>query len=317
MEKNTNASLKKQSMNSFRKKQLIFVWGWLVIPIISWLIFYWYVNFASFTQAFQDPITGEWSMVNFQEVWKSITAGSSSQNSLAIGFKNTMIYFFVDVLIKYPIQIVVCYFLYKQIWGYKFYRYVFYLPAIISGVAIAGMYKQFIAADGPMGELLTFFGVNIPRGGFLGNPETATWAIVAYTIWTCVYGHMLLICGAMNRIPIEVLESARLEGVTPMRELLSLILPLIWPTLSTLLILTCTGVLNASGPILLLTGNDTASLGTTTLSFWIFDKVYNFGTKTDAQYNLVSATGLAMTLVAFPIVMLFRKLLDYVPTAEY
>ncbi len=306
----------KKSMNQFRRNQLAFIWGWMALPIISWIIFYWYVNFKSFTQAFQDPVTSEWSMINFQEVWKSITAGNESRNSLAVAFTNTMKYFFVDIFVKYPIQIFVSYFLYKQIKGYKAYRYIFYLPAIISGVAISGVFKQFILPTGPLGELLLSLGVNIPSQGFLGTPDTATSTIIWYTIWLCPYGHMLLLCGTMNRIPIDVLEAARLEGIKPFRELLSLILPLIWPTLSTLLILTCTGILNSSGPILLL-APDTYTLGTTTLSYWIFEKTYAGGILSNGQFNLVSATGLVMTLVAFPIVLGLRKLLEYMPTADY
>lgn len=311
-----NQTKTKKPINYFRRKQLAFFWGWLAIPLVSWLIFYWYVNFQSFVQAFQDPITNEWSLINFKDVWKSMTAGMDSPNSLAVGFVNTMKYFFLGILVHYPIQIIFCYFLYKQIFGYKAFRYIFYLPAIISAVAISGVFKQFIAASGPIGELLTSIGVEIPKGGFLGNPDTATNTIMVYTTWLCVHGHLLLVCGAMNRIPVEVLEAARLEGVKPFGELYYLILPLIWPTLSTLLILSCTGILNSSGPILLL-APETNVLRTTTLNYWIFERVYAGGIFANGQFNLVSAMGLVMTLVSFPIVLLFRKLLDYVPTVEY
>ena len=307
---------KQKIVNEYRRKQLIFVWGSLIIPIISWLIFYWYVNFRSFTQAFQEPVTGTWSWINFKNVWASITSGTTTHGSLAEGFINTMKYFVVDIIIKYPIQIFVCYFLYKQIVGYKAFRYIFYLPAIVSGVAWAGVFKEFISPSGPIGEIFQSLGIYMPPNGFLKTPETATNTIIVYSIWLCVYGHMLLLCGAMNRIPIEVLEAARIEGVGPWKELTLLILPLVWPTLSTLLLLTCTGILGASGPILLLQP-DTYTYGTTTLSYWIFDKVYAGGVIGAGQYNLVSAAGLVMTIVAFPIVLLLRKLMEKLPTAEY
>ncbi len=307
---------KQKNVNEYRRRQLIFVWGSLVIPIISWLIFYWYVNFRSFIQAFQEPVSGEWSWINFKNVWASITSGTNAHGSLAEGFINTMKYFVVDIVIKYPIQIFACYFLYKQIVGYKTFRYIFYLPAIVSGVAWAGVFKEFISPSGPVGEILRALDISMPQNGFLKTPETATNTIIVYSVWLCVYAHMLLLCGAMNRIPIEVLEAARIEGVGPWKELTSLILPLVWPTLSTLLLLTCTGILNASGPILLLQP-DTYTYGTTTLSYWIFDKVYAGGVVGAGQYNLVSAAGLVMTIVAFPIVMGLRKLMNKLPTAEY
>ena len=41
------------------------------------------------------------------------------------------------------------------------------------------------------------------------------------------------------------------------------------------------------------------------------------GTLNDTNYNLVSAAGLMLTLVALPIILAIRKLLDFVPSVEY
>lgn len=305
----------KKSINTFERNKLLFVWGWLAVPIVAWLIFYWYVNFSSMIGAFQD-YNGNWSMVNFKDVWESIfnPPPELGRDSLSVAFGNTLLYFLVEIFVKYPIQLIVCYFLYKQIWGYKVYRYIFYLPAIISAVALVNVYRAFIAPAGPLSEIVALFGVELPP--LLQQAETVTGAIMGYVVWTCVCGHMLLLCGAMNRIPIEVMEAARLDGIGPLREFINIILPLIWPTLSTLLILTCTGFLNSSGPLLLF-DVDTYSMGTTTISYWIFQKVYMNGTLNSTNYNLVSAAGLLLTLVAVPIILGIRKLLDFVPSVEY
>ena len=297
--------------NKFKKNQLIFIWGGLAIPIIAWIIFYWVVNVQSFVQAFQDPVTNGLSFVNFKEVWVSMFS-SAERDSLAVAFINTVKYFGINIFIQFPLQIIICYFLYKQIVGFKAFRYILYLPAILPGVALAGLFKEFIATGGPLNAM----GLPIPQNGFLGSPDTATNTIIAYCIWTCPCTNMLLICGAMTRIPVEVLEAGRLDGIGPFRELVSLILPMIWPTLSTLLVLACCGFLNSSGPILLL-APDSYTLGTTTINYWIFEKVYANGTHMQGKYNLVSAAGLLLTAVALPVVLGLKKLLDLIPDVEY
>ncbi len=304
----------KRTTNEYRKKQRVFVWGFLALPIISWIVFYWYVNARSFIQAFQDPVTNVFSWINFEEIVKSFS--SKGNDSLLVALENSLKYFSVETFVDYPIQIFFCYFLYKQIKGYKFFRYVFYLPAIIPGVAMTGLFKLIVSSTGPFVDLFGALGFSVPGQGFLSVPETATNAIIVYTIWLCPYAHMLLLCGAMNRIPIEVLEAARLDGITPWKELVNFILPLIWPTLSTLFLLTCTGILSSSGPILLL-APDSSTLRTTTLSYWIFDKTWANGIKSNGQYNLASAAGLIMTLISYPIIMFFRRLINKVPTVEY
>ena len=303
-------SLTKKKLQN-KKNKLLFIWGWLALPIISWIVFYWYVNFSAFVQAFQDPLTNAFSWINFQNIWKEITAANNYLDSLSVGFRNTMKYFLLEIFAKYPIQLIVCYFLYKQIKGYKFYRFIFYMPAILPGVAMASVFKEIVAFNG----ILDTLGFNIPEQGLLGHYTTATNTVMAYSIWLCVSGHMLLFCGAMNRVPVEVLEAARLDGITPLKELIFLIIPLIWPTLSTLLLMTCCGFLGSSGNRLLL-APDSVSLGTTTISYWIFSKVYANGTQ-GGQYNLVSAAGLLLTAVAFPIVLGLRKLIELVPSVEY
>ena len=122
---------------------------------------------------------------------------------------------------------------------------------------------------------------------------------------------MLLLGGALARVPIEILESARLDGIKPWQELVYMILPLIWSTLSTLLILNMTSLFLADGPILLFT---MGKYKTATIGYWIFDKVYYLGV---GAYNSVSAAGLIFTIIGTPIILFVKYLIERVPVVEY
>lgn len=302
----------KSSMGSYRRGQLIFVWSMIIIPIIGWFIFFVYVNASSFVQAFQD-VNGNFTWYNFEQVFASFRGDIDGRGGLGIAMRNTFSYFGQHIILIFPLQIIMAYFLYKQIPGYKVFRIIFYLPNIISSVVMVNVFKEFIAADGPIGVLCKQWGL-FPQGGFLGNIDTAHATILFYCFWSGINTH-LLVCGAMAKIPLEVLESARLDGVQAGRELISIVLPLIWPTLSTILILSCTGLINSSGPILLMT-NDAYTYGCTTISYWIFEKVWT-GSIESGKYTLVSATGLTLTVIIVPIVLGLRKLLEKIPTVEY
>ena len=115
---------------------------------------------------------------------------------------------------------------------------------------------------------------------------------------------MLLFIGAMSRVPIEVLESAKLEGCGPFREIVSIIAPLIWPTISTILILSAAGFLGASGPILPFTQGE---YGTMTLAYYTFALVSGTSGSTENGYYLASAIGLCMTAISFPLAMVVKK----------
>lgn len=90
-----------------------------------------------------------------------------------------------------------------------------------------------------------------------------------------------------------------------------MVVPLIWPTMSTLLILNLTGIFGAGGPILLFTKG---AAKTTTIGYWIFDKIKYHGT---AAYNEVSAVGLLFTLVGVPVILFFKWLIEKIPVVDY
>ena len=122
---------------------------------------------------------------------------------------------------------------------------------------------------------------------------------------------MLLLGGALARVPVEVLEAGRLDGINTFQEIVKLVFPLLWPTISTFIILALTGLLTASGPILAMTKG---AYETTTISYWIYDKLYYTGT---SAYNEVSAMGLIFTCVGVPVILFLKWLIEKIPVAEY
>jgi ABC-type sugar transport system permease subunit len=234
---------------------------------------------------------------------------SNAEINLNTSIKNTFIYFIKDILML-PFHLLIAYFFYKKLAGYRVFQVIFYLPSIISGVAFSTMFSNFIALSGPIGVLLSSAGVN-PVPEFLANSDYATATILFYTIWIGWGGNMLLLGGALARVPLEILESARLDGISPAKELIYMILPLIWSTLSTLLILSMTSLFIADGPILLFTRG---KFQTATIGYWIFDRVYFQGV---GAYNSVAAAGLVFTVIGAPIILFVKWLIERVPVVEY
>ncbi len=307
----TKTQKKSTKVNSFVVQKYIFIAVLLLIPIVNWALFWLTVNISSIGLAFQDQRTGVFTWRNFKDFWDII---SKQDGELYIALINTFKYFFIGLFITTPLSLIVAYFIYKKIAWHRFFLIVFYLPCIISGLVMVKVYTEFLLPNGPLSQL---FNLSIPPEGMFARSTSATPAIIVYTIWTGIGGgNMLLFIGAMSRVPIEVLESAKLEGCGPFREIVSIIAPLIWPTISTMIILSFTGIFGASGPILLF-GTD-GKFKTMTLSFWIFKQVYGIGEfGGSGSYNLVSATGLCFTLVGVPIILLTHWLVEKVPSVEY
>ena len=110
--------------------------------------------------------------------------------------------------------------------------------------------------------------------------------------------------GSMSRVPYDLIEYGKLEGIKPIREFATVVLPLIWPTFVTMVSLQIIGIFGASGSVQVLTDGQ---YGTYTLSFWMYKIVQ--ASMTD-QYNNVAALGLMLTLATIPLVVIFRKIMN-------
>lgn len=308
-EKTMPENVAKTDRASFRGKllkkgQTAFLTTMLAIPILHWLVFWLYVNLNSIFLAFKTKV-GEWSLSNFKVLFHDL---ASPDSSLFVGLCNTLKYFLNNVCVIMPLALAISYFMYRRIKGTKSFRIIFYLPGVISSVALTTVFENVLAPTGPFGEICRLAGVtDVPE--LLANSRYATKTILFYCVWTGFGTNMLLFTGAMSRIPVSLIESAKLDGCSFVREISDIILPLIFPTISTLLVLNCTSIFSASGPILLFTQG---KYKTTTIGYWIFDMVYTYN-----SYNMVSAAGLFFTCIGVPFILLVRWLIDKVPAADY
>jgi ABC-type sugar transport system permease subunit len=123
----------------------------------------------------------------------------------------------------------------------------------------------------------------------------------------------------MARVPPDLIEVGRLEGLSLFKEFLYVIMPLIWPIFSTTVILDLCGMLNAGGPVLLF-GKDVINKTVAyTLPYWFFAQVNDNGAAgmVSGVYGLMSAVGLCLTAVSVPITLTIRHFLEKGATSEF
>ena len=280
--------------------EILFIIGMLFIPIVHFLVFWLYKNIDSILLAFQTPALNggiEWNFENFNTLFKEFSLPDSN---ILRALKNTFIFFFADLFITFPLAILIAYFIYKRVPGFRTFRGIFYLPCIIAATVTATLFEYIIAGNGPVAQILGIQGIEMPA--LLANSDYALKTILFYTIFFGLGGNLVLLSGALNQVDKSVLESANIDGANRFQELIYMIIPLMWPTLSTILTFMFVGLFGASGPILLFTQG---AYGTQTLSYWIFHQVYYGST-----YYYPAAVGLFFTLIGAPIALVMRWLLS-------
>ena len=294
-----------------KKGAYFFIYPMLLIAAFD-MFRYIYINISSVFLAFtfedgagEVSFTWQW----FEEMFKDFSS-TTGQLKTAVG--NTIKFFFM-YFAKTLISFSVAYFLYKKIFGYKIFRVVFYIPCLISPIILVNVWKNMLNHGGLYHQILMALGNGANfEYVFAATSETAVNWILLFSFWGGFGTDLLIFVGAMNRVPEEVLDAGLIDGCGMMREFFSLIVPLVWETLSTMLMIQSMSIFTATGPIMYFSPRNTS---TYTLQFYLFNQLTGFADAVPTGknvYNSVAAIGLFFTVLALPIVLFGRWLMNKV-----
>ena len=251
----------KQTNKVKNKYRVPFILFCMVPPIISFLIFYVYVNFSSFGMAFTSS-AGEFSLEHFMRIIQEFQMPSSKIREALI---NTLLTFGI-LLITYPFKVLVSYFIYKKIPFAGFFRIVFFLPTIIFSVCIALVFTRVVGPNGVLAELIGKAAHLESTPELLADSRFANVTVLLNMIWLQFPGDLIIWGGTFARVPEEVLESGRIDGVGWWTEFTKIIVPMVWPTVALQMILMFCALFNSTGQVFLLTNGQ---YGTMTMSAWM------------------------------------------------
>ena len=298
---NIDNVLNKKNTNRKKWRERGFLCSLFALPFINFLVFWLYLNISALDFAFKVELpdkTVVYSLNNFKTMFQAMTIPNST---FLIALRNTMLYWVTSSIIAYLLALLIGYFLYKKVPGHGFFKVAFYLPNLIAPTILVVIFKQLIAANGPIGLFYDSL-KDVPK--FLASNEYAIWTCLFYSLFFGFGNNLLIISGSMSQVDSSVIDAGRIDGVNIWQEMFFIVIPAIWPTIIASMIGSISGMFNASGPILLLTGG---AYNTRTISYWIWEQVYSGG-----NYYYPAAIGLFFAVIALPLTLLSRWLLRVV-----
>jgi ABC-type sugar transport system permease subunit len=179
------------------------------------------------------------------------------------------------------------------------FRVIFFLPSIVPIVVLAMVYRfSFDARFGLVDNLMLLFGAKAPS--WFGSYPSTQYMIYAYCIWAGLGYNVILLSGAISRLPQDLFEYDKLEGVGPVRELFQIVIPLVWPTITTTFILGFTSVYSVLMHPLMITPGDS---NTQTIALAIYNGVLRSNA---ASMPYLTTFGLTLSLLGLPVILLAR-----------
>ncbi len=306
----TNKS--KKGFTTFKVSSYIFSYSFLLYPIILFIIFYVYVNINSIILAFQNiTLEGQRSWVGFAN-FKMFLKGLTESGLIRISFFNSIKIYFINLVICMPLYIVFSWLLFKKVFGSPVIRIVIMLPSIISSFVFCLVFRSFAGA--PLQQFMIGLGAeNFPN--LVDDSNYALGTTIFYQIWISFSTSLIVYPNAMRSIDPALFESGRIDGMCTMwQELRYIILPLIFPTVSTFLIVGFSGMFSGAGPLVAFYMYSAPAQAYTMGYYILVETLAKASNPTG--YPQIAAGGLMLTMIMAPLTLLLRHILEKLSPVE-
>lgn len=161
--------------------------------------------------------------------------------------------------------------------GSKVFRLLFYLPSVTSAVAASIVWLWLMEpSTGLLNQILGVFGFG--EFTWLNHSSTALFSVTIVTVWMGLGGNMIIFLAALQGLPAEIYEAAKIDGASRVKCFFKLTIPFIAPTIFFVFTMTLIGAFQLYDQVFVLTGGGPVN-STMTPVYWIYENA--FGTLGD------------------------------------
>lgn len=272
---------------------------WILVFVSIWLYPLIYSAFLSFHE--YNSLTGEATFIGLGN-YTAVFQDDLFWHSLKV----SSIFTLGTVPISTALALLLAILLNSKLAMFKnFFRSILFLPSVTSIVVLALIFTNLYAKDGYLNLLLQAVNIPTPAKGWLLEPSTALYSIMAMDVWIATGYYMVLFLAGLQAISNDLYESARLAGASAWQQFRMITLPLLKPTLTFVLIINTIKSLQIFVEIIIMTKGGPLK-STTTVVYQIFKYAFD---KTDMM-GYASAIAYLLFLILIVISYLQTKLLQ-------
>jgi raffinose/stachyose/melibiose transport system permease protein len=219
-------------------------------------------------------------------------------------FGNNIVIMFLSLLFQVPFAMALATFLDQGGKKTVVFKVVWFLPYLISSVAIGVLFR--FGLDANMGM---FAAISKAFGGgsvdLLGNPKSALYTVIGVVCWQYIPFYMVLYLAAYGTIPVELFEAATIDGATHNQYFWRVALPLLKPTIISGATISIIGSLKYFDLIFVMTGGGPGT-ATEIMATYMFRTSFRMN---DMGYGATIACGMfiLITIIASTVVSTLNK----------
>lgn len=235
---------------------------------------------------------------NFKQIFRNFQEKSYMWSAV----KNSLIFFVVTLCTMF-VATMFSFYIYKKRWFSGVFRVALFIPHIVATITFIIMFKYFTENAYP--EIIYKLTGNYPHG-LISDPKTAKITIMFFCVFIGFGTQTLMFTSAMSEISESITEAAQLDGITPFKEYFYVVMPMIYPTLVTFIIVNVVGIFTSQMQLFGFFGTD-ADYSLYTIGYMLYSGIKKASM---SEYSYLAALGLFFTIVSVPVTLVIKKLLN-------
>lgn len=210
--------------------------------------------------------------------------------------KNTLVYTIGTMVLTVGISLFLAAMLQSTKKSVSFYRGMYFLPVVSSGVATAMLWKfLYNYNDGFFNAILMNLGLD--RVPWLMNSKMAMISVIIMSAWKDIGYALVLIMAGINDIDPSVFDSAAIDGCNKAQQFFRITLPLIRNSMTILIITRIIDYMQVYTPIKFITEGGPGT-STQTIAFYIYEEAFTYH-----NFGSASAISFILFIIIFAISM--------------
>jgi putative aldouronate transport system permease protein len=274
----------------------------MALPVIAFYVTFFYVPMGGMLISFQDysPARG---ILGSKWIGLDNFTGFFTDYQFFRLIRNTLLLSAYLIIFSFPAPLILALLInelrsrsYKKV-----VQTISYLPHFISLVVVCGLIVDFTSSAGVINQVLGFFGA--PAVTFLMRPERFRGIFVVSDIWQHVGWSSIIYLAALSGIDPGLYEAAIIDGAGRFRQMLSVTLPSLLPTITVLFIMRIGNIMSVGYEKVILLYNPTIYETADIISSFIYRRGL-----LNADYGFSTAVGTVNSIVNFLFVWLANRI---------
>lgn len=197
----------------------------------------------------------DWDLLRENRPWVGLQnyADAAGDASFWNSMWNSARYAIVGVPLGMAVALGVAVLVHQKLRGVAWFRTIYYLPAISSGVAISMLWIYvYLPESGLINTFLKSLGFS-GKTDFLNEVPYAMWALVFMSVWTGLGPRMVIFLAGLAGIDPHLYEAAEIDGATRWKTFWKVTLPMLAPTMLFVLVTSTISAFHLFTPIYMMT----------------------------------------------------------------